>query len=198
MSSTRTPQVDGYIRKNSEWSDVLEAMRLICLDAGLDETMKWRTPCYQDQGKNIVLLGAWSQGCVFSFIKGSLLKDEKRVLVFPGPNTQSAKLARFTDIKQVKAMSKTLRALIDEAREFERAGVKVAFKHDMPYPAELGQAFESNPQLKSAFEKLLPGARREYLLHFTSAKQSATRSARIEKHAPMILAGQRKSTPAKR
>jgi uncharacterized protein YdeI (YjbR/CyaY-like superfamily) len=45
------------------------------------------------------------------------------------------------------------------------------------------------PELKKAFYALTPGRQRGYLLHFSQAKQSKTRIARIEKHVQNILAG---------
>ena len=42
---------------------------------------------------------------------------------------------------------------------------------------------------REAFEALTPGRRRSWVLHFGTAKQAATRAARIEKAAPKILAG---------
>jgi uncharacterized protein YdeI (YjbR/CyaY-like superfamily) len=36
---------------------------------------------------------------------------------------------------------------------------------------------------------LTPGRQKGYLLHFAGAKQSATRTARVEQHAPRILNG---------
>jgi uncharacterized protein YdeI (YjbR/CyaY-like superfamily) len=36
---------------------------------------------------------------------------------------------------------------------------------------------------------LTPGRQRAYLLHFSSAKQSKTRAARVEKCLPRILGG---------
>jgi uncharacterized protein YdeI (YjbR/CyaY-like superfamily) len=56
-------------------------------------------------------------------------------------------------------------------------------------PEELMEAFKKNPKLKVAFEALTPGRQRGYLLHFSQAKQSKTRLARIEKFTPHILAG---------
>ena len=50
--SERTPQVDGYIRKNKQWRDELEQMRSIALDAGLTEEIKWRSPCYTTEDGN--------------------------------------------------------------------------------------------------------------------------------------------------
>lgn len=46
------------------------------------------------------------------------------------------------------------------------------------------------PDLKAAFEALTPGRQREFHLHVSDAKQSATRQARVEKCVPKILAGQ--------
>ena len=46
-----------------------------------------------------------------------------------------------------------------------------------------------NKKLGEAFRALTPGRRRGYVLHFTAAKQSKTRTARIEKCIPAILAG---------
>jgi uncharacterized protein YdeI (YjbR/CyaY-like superfamily) len=48
---------------------------------------------------------------------------------------------------------------------------------------------EDDPELAKAFHALTPGRRKGYLLHFAGAKQSATRLARVEKHAPRILKG---------
>jgi uncharacterized protein YdeI (YjbR/CyaY-like superfamily) len=43
--------------------------------------------------------------------------------------------------------------------------------------------------LKKAFYELTPGRQRGYLLYFSSAKQSKTREARIEKYVERILDG---------
>ena len=54
---------------------------------------------------------------------------------------------------------------------------------------EFEQVLKKNAKLKKAFESLTPGRQRAYLLFFSSAKQSTTRVARIEKCTPDILAG---------
>jgi uncharacterized protein YdeI (YjbR/CyaY-like superfamily) len=43
--------------------------------------------------------------------------------------------------------------------------------------------------LFDAWERLTPGRRRGWLLHFNGAKQSKTRVARIERGRPRILEG---------
>jgi uncharacterized protein YdeI (YjbR/CyaY-like superfamily) len=71
-----------------------------------------------------------------------------------------------------------------------KAGLKVETKpRSLPLPEELKAKFRADPQFKRAFEALTPGRQRGYLFHFTSAKQSATLAARIDKAAPAIFAG---------
>jgi uncharacterized protein YdeI (YjbR/CyaY-like superfamily) len=54
---------------------------------------------------------------------------------------------------------------------------------------EFQTRLEHDPKLAEAFHALTPGRQKGYLLHFAGAKLSATRSARVEKHAPRILDG---------
>ena len=45
------------------------------------------------------------------------------------------------------------------------------------------------PALKTAFHALTPGRQRGYIPYFAAAKQSRTRTSRIEKFMPHILKG---------
>ena len=84
---------------------------------------------------------------------------------------------------------------LDIKREYEIMIEKSGVKIEKPDPSqlklcqELVLKFEELPELKIAFEKLTPGRQRGYNLHFSDAKQSATRTARIEKFIPKILSG---------
>jgi uncharacterized protein YdeI (YjbR/CyaY-like superfamily) len=72
----------------------------------------------------------------------------------------------------------------------EKAGMKVETKPpEVPVPEELKARFRDDPRFKHAFEALTPGRQRGYLYHFAGAKQSATRTARIEKAMPAIFEG---------
>ena len=51
------------------------------------------------------------------------------------------------------------------------------------------EPLEDDSKLAEAFHALTPGRQKGDLLHFAGAKQAATRSARVGKHAPRILAG---------
>ena len=186
-----TPQVDGYLRKNKTWQTELEQLRKIILDSPLIEEVKWRVPCYTFQDANVVILGTFKESCVLSFVKGALLQDPAGILVKPGENTQSARVIRFTNTQQITKLKPLLKTYILEAIEIEKSGLKVQFKTSDQFtlPEELETKFKQLPALKTAFRALTPGRQRAYLLQFTSAKQSKTRTARIEKVIPKILAG---------
>ncbi len=59
----------------------------------------------------------------------------------------------------------------------------------LPLPDELTAKFRKDPKFKRAFEALTPGRQRGYLFHFNGAKQSATRTSRIERVMPAIFEG---------
>jgi uncharacterized protein YdeI (YjbR/CyaY-like superfamily) len=88
-------------------------------------------------------------------------------------------------------MKAVVQAYIQEAIGVEKAGLQVEFKEtaDFDMPEEFQARLDDSPQLQEAFEALTPGRQRAYLLHFASAKQSKTRSARVEQCIPHILAG---------
>lgn len=127
---------------------------------------------------------------MLSFFKGVLLKDEAGLLEPPGPNSRSARVARFTSVDEIEAVRETLTAYIAEAIELEKKGVDVDLPDDdFDYPEELTEMMEADADLRDAFESLTPGRRRGWVLHFSGAKQAATRTSRIEKAREKILAG---------
>jgi uncharacterized protein YdeI (YjbR/CyaY-like superfamily) len=173
------------------WNAGLIEMRRIALECGLEEDYKWQHPCYTFNKKNIVILGAFKEYFAFNFFKGALLKDEKKIMVSPGENSQSGTQLRFTDIKDVLKKENIIKSYILEAIEIEKSGKKVAKKatSDYPVPEELDAKFEQDPSFKEAFASLTPGRQRGYLLYFAQAKQSATRTSRIEKFVDHIFKG---------
>jgi len=167
------------------------ALRTILLDCTLVEESKWGVPCYTYQGNNVLMLAAFKDFCSVSFFKGALLQDEAGILVRAGENTQAARLIRFTSVQDVTARAEILRNYIFEAIEIEKAGLKVEFKppEELGIPEEFLNRMNQIPALKNAFHALTPGRRRGYLIHFSGARQSKTREARIEKCIPAILSG---------
>ncbi|MDZ7773171.1 MAG: hypothetical protein U5K31_10615 [Balneolaceae bacterium] len=89
-------------------------------------------------------------------------QDEfRKLLEKPGPNTQSGRVIRFQSVDEITEVEEILRTYIDEAIKLEKAGREVDFeKNRIPdYP------------------------------HFNGAKQSKTRSRRINKHRDKIFEG---------
>ncbi|WP_339713521.1 DUF1801 domain-containing protein [uncultured Kriegella sp.] len=190
MHSTN-PKVDDYFTTVTQWRQELEQLRAILLDCQLTEELKWRSPCYTFQKRNIAILGGFKDYCALSFFKGALLQDVHGLLVAPGENSQSSRLFKFTDVDEIVKMASQIKAYIYEAIEVEKAGLKVAFKRstNLVFPEELQQQLKASPDLKSAFEALTLGRQRGYNLYFSAPKQSKTRTARIEKYRQRILDG---------
>ena len=189
--SRMNPKVEGFLGKAKKWQEELKALRRIILDCQLDEEVKWRHPCYTFQGKNIVLINGFKEYCALLFMKGVLLKDANSILVAPGQNTQSGRLVRFTDVREIVEMEPTLKAYIHEAIEAEKSGLKVRLKKTAEFkiPEEFKKKLDEIPALKTAFDALTPGRQRGYLLYFSGAKQPKTRESRVEKHMQQILKG---------
>jgi uncharacterized protein YdeI (YjbR/CyaY-like superfamily) len=185
------PKVDGYVRKTKQWQEELQKLRTIILDCGLTEEVKWRVPCYTLEGKNVLFIGRFKEACVLSFIKGVLLKDAKHILIQQTENSQSVRIIKFTSVQQIADLEPVLKAYIREAIEVEKTGLKVKLKtvSEFKVPEEFQSKLDELPALKKAFAALTPGRQRAYLLHFSGAKQSQTRAARVEKWVKHILKG---------
>jgi uncharacterized protein YdeI (YjbR/CyaY-like superfamily) len=185
------PKVDWFFNKATKWQKEYETLRMIILDCGLTEELKWGVPCYTFEKKNIVLIHGFNEYCAVLFMKGALLKDPKGILVQQTENVQAARQVRFTSVQEIVKLKKTLKAYIYEAIEAEEAGLKVEFKKATEFKVvdEFQKKLSKSAALKKAFYALTPGRQRGYLLHFSSAKQSKTREARVEKCLPQILEG---------
>lgn len=117
-------KVDEFLARAQQWQKEMKTLRLIALDCGLTEDLKWGKPCYSFEGKNIVVIQGFKAYCAFLFIKGYLVRDPQGILVKTGPNTQVGRQARFTDAAEIVKQERALKACIREAVEIEKAGLK--------------------------------------------------------------------------
>lgn len=177
--------------KVHRWNEELFLLRSIILQVGLKEELKWSMPCYTYNGKNILMLAAFKEYSTISFFKGSLLKDEKKLLISPGENSNIFRQFRFTNTNQIIKIKKSIIDYIKEAIDIEQSGKKIipTAKKETVIIAELQDEFEQDSKLETAFFKLTPGRQRGYLIYFSDAKQSATRTTRIQKYKAKILTG---------
>lgn len=205
MKTELNPKVDKYLKdgcmqcklgatpdcKINNWQAELKFLRKLILDCGLKEDFKWMHPCYTYKNKNIVLMHTFNEYCALLFPKGVLLKDVKKILIQQTENSQTARQIRFSGLSEITDLKDTIKEYIQEAIALEKAGVKVKLKKtdDFEIPEELEIRFKESPIFKKAFNALTPGRQRGYLLHFSQPKQSATKTARIEKNFQKILDG---------
>ncbi|MDQ2771463.1 MAG: DUF1801 domain-containing protein [Bacteroidota bacterium] len=187
----RNPKVDWYFSKSEKWQQELETLRMLVLDCGLTEELKWGVPCYTFQQRNIALIHVFKEYAAILFVKGVLLQDAQGILIQQTKDTQAARQVRFTNTQEITELEKTLKAYVHEAIEVEQAGLKVDFKKTaaLDLAEEFQQKLAETPALKSAFQALTPGRQRAYNLYFSAPKQAKTREARVEKCGPLILQG---------
>src|SRR5215470_2974688 len=159
-------KVDGFLRKTKRWREEFEKLRMVCLDCGLTEELKWGKPCYTHQKSNIVLIHGFKEYCALLFFKGALLKDAKGILVQQTEHVQAARQIRFTNVREIVEMELILKAYIKEAIEVEKAGLEVSYKKTSEFviPEEFQNRLDSSPGLKKAFDALTPGRKRGYIL----------------------------------
>ena len=186
------PSVDFYFDKAQTWRAAIEKLRMVVLDCGLGEELKWGCPCYTFQNKNIVLIHVFKEYCALLFFKGALLSDPHGMLIRQTTNTQATRQIRFTNASDINNIENTLKAYVYEAIEVEKAGLKVELKKtaDFTVAEEFKNKLDKSPALKKAFYQLTPGKQRAYLLYFSAPKQSKTRPSRVEKCTQQILRGE--------
>jgi len=185
------PLVTKVHGKEKRWGAEYAALRQLCLASGLNEELKWGQACYDLDGGNVVVIHGFKEYCALLFMKGALLEDPKGILVQQTPNVQSARQIRFASLADINGKKAAVEAYLREAIALQKSGARVKMKSVAQFevPEEFQQRLDEDPALAEAFHALTPGRQKGYLLHFAGAKQSATRAARVEKHAPRILKG---------
>ena len=184
-------KVDFFFNKANKWQNEYKELRMIVLECGLQEELKWGFPCYTFQNSNVVLIHGFKNYCALLFHKGALMKDANGVLIQQTENVQSARQIRFTNIREIRELGTLLSDYVNEAIELEKAGLKVTFKKSTEFKiaTEFQNKLDELPALKIAFDALTPGRQRAYLLHFSAPKQSKTRVSRVERCMQKIISG---------
>lgn len=184
-------KIDQYLQNTQQWRQEIEMLRELLLNCGLEETIKWKAPCYMVEGKNVIIIQAFKEYCALLFFKGVLMPDPHGILEKTGENTRVGRQVRFRSVKDVQNKKTILEAYIKTAIEIEKSGKKVDLPKlsPTPVPNEFKITLDEMPALKKAFDALTPGRKRAYLLHFSTPKQSKTRESRIAISIPNILKG---------
>ncbi len=171
------------------WTESLIALREILQESELVEEMKWGSPCYTLDGKNVIMLASTREYCAISFLKGAALHDAEDLLVPPGPNSRFARVFKFESADTVNTFRHQIADFVQQAIALQKAGVKVTPDAIESLPDELEQRLNSDPELNEAFYALTPGRQRSYIIFVSGAKQPETRQRRVEKCVPQIFSG---------
>lgn len=188
MNSAKT--VDDFIRNAGDHRLELEKLRSILNSCGLNEEIKWGSPCYTLDGKNVVGIGAFKSYFGLWFFQGTLLSDEHGVLINAQEGrTKALRQWRMTAAKDIRPQQ--IRRYVKEAMQLVRDGKAIAptRKAAMDVPPELASTLRKNAAVRKKFAALTPGRQREYADYIRDAKRAGTRLSRVGKIVPMIEAG---------
>ena len=187
---TDIQKVDAYIKKHSQWSKQLEALRIVFKNTELKEEIKWGSPTYTLNGKLIAGMAAFKNHYAIWFHQGVFLKDkQKKLLNAQEGVTRALRQWRFEKGDAIEG--DLILAYLEESIMNSLAGkeIKSQPKKGINIPPILNKLFEENDALALAFKKLTPGKQREYANHIGSAKKVETQQNRLEKCKPMIMEG---------
>src|SRR5688572_15997022 len=93
--SRMNPKVEWFFVKDTQWQEAYTHLRMIALDCGLTEELRWGCPCYAHEGKNVVLIHGFKDYCAYLFFKGAIMSDPDGLLIRQTKNVQAARQIRF-------------------------------------------------------------------------------------------------------
>lgn len=182
--------VEQYIEQHPKWHQELSELRNLFLSYDLEEGIRWGGPVYMKDGKNLFGLGAFKNHYGIWFFQGGLLEKNTDLLV----NAQEGKTSAMRQIKfdaSSVVEPKVLAKYLEETIKLHKQDKKVAAppKKELKLSEELKAKFREDPDFETAFLNLTPGKQREYSDYISQAKREETRLSRLEKIAPLVLAG---------
>lgn len=181
----QTPQC-----KVHRWHDGLVALRQLLQRTALVETMKWGSPCYTLDGRNVLIISAFIDWFGLSFFAGAALDDPAGLLQAPGPNSHHARVLKLTSMAELLEHQQAVQACVERAIAAAQQGVSTAGPRARePVPAELAAVLEGDAALRVAFDALSPGRQRSHVLHVGGAKTASARQARAARCAAKIREG---------
>ena len=171
------------------WSAEMSMLRQMLLRAGLSEQLKWNKPCYSAGTDNVAIMQPMKNFLALMFFAGAFLPDPQGVLEEQGPNSRSARRVCLRSVDDVERLAPAIDGLVAAALLLGEEGRPPVPAPELELVAELQARLDGDPVLRRAFDGLTPGRQREYNLHISGAKQSATRESRITTCTERILAG---------
>ena len=186
----KVTSVEEYIELHANFSELLEELRVIVLTTELKESIKWSSPVYSLNGKNVLGLGAFKHHAGIWFFQGVFLKDEHNKLV----NAQEEKtkgLRQWRFEKNELTDGELIKAYILEAIENQKLGKEIKPDRNKTFkiPELIENKMNTNEEFKNYFNALSLSKQREYSEYIAEAKRETTKITRLEKITPLIEAG---------
>jgi len=148
----KVTSIEEYIELHPKWSNLLCELRKVLLTTELEENIKWNSPVYSLNGKNIVGLGAFKNHAGIWFFQGVFLDDTKNKLV----NAQEGKTKglrqwRFESDKIDNIA--LVKSYILEAIENQKLGkeIKVERNRELVLPSILVDLLKESSSFKNCF-----------------------------------------------
>lgn len=186
MKSYKT--VDEYILNAVSGKEILMVLRDLLKTTELVETIKWGSPVYTINDKNVIGIGSFKSYAGLWFYQGALLKDKAGVLVNAQEDkTKALRQWRFASPEELD--DKLLLEYVNEAIQNERQNMRIVADREKPLilPNELQNALKKDAVLNQHFNLFTKGRQREFAEYIGEAKQDKTRLARLGKVIPLIL-----------
>lgn len=186
MKSYKT--VDEYIINAPFGNQILMVLKEIIRTTELTETVKWGSPVYTINEKNVVAIGSFKSHVALWFYNGAFLKDESGVLINASEGiTKALRQWRFTSVDEIDG--ELVLKYVNEAIQNQKEGKELKPDRNKPLeiPDELNQALLEDKELENCFNHFTLGKQREFAEYIASAKQTETRLARVQKVIPLIL-----------
>lgn len=186
----KNKSVEEYIERKTEWKDALELLRSIMLSTEMKETIKWGSPVYTVNGKNVVGLAAFKSYVGIWFYQGVFLSDKEKLLI----NAQEGKtkgLRQWRFIAKDEIHRDVVLKYVKEAIQNQKHNKEILPEKSkvIAMPLELNILLTSNKDLEKSFKELTPFKQKEYIEYISNAKRETTRSTRLKKITSMILEG---------
>jgi len=184
--------VDEYILGSGQWMQSLNMLRELLLALNMEESVKWGSPVYGLNGKNIVGFASFKSYTGLWFYQGVFLEDKKKKLVNASEGeTRGMRQWRFQSADEIEEQIDLIVEYVREAIENSKKGKEIKPIKNKPFtlPAELKDAFQQDPELKKRFDLLSHSKRRDFARYIDQAKLDATRLKRLEKAIPLIMEG---------
>ena len=179
------PKLDAYIAKAAPFAQpILNHLREVihrgCPD--VKETIKWGFPNFEYKGL-LCSMAAFKQHCAFSFWKGSIMSDPKKVMTKVG-RTSMGHFDRITSVSDLPS-DKILLSYIKEAIKLNDDDIKLPQRSKpksekvLAVPPYFIKELKKNKAALKTFEGFNYSNKKDYVEWVVEAKTDATREKRM-------------------